>query len=69
MMIFFIFPANYALIATKQGMFSDKAITIIMVAYDVVAFFIGLLFGTIMKTNKRSMKYFAPVLFFFSYLA
>jgi len=68
MMIFFIFPANYALIATKQGMFSDKAITIIMVAYDVVAFFIGLLFGTIMKTNKRSMKYFAPVLFFFSYL-
>jgi len=67
MMIFFVFPSNYAIIATKQGIFSDKAITIIMVAYDVVAFFVGLMFGTIMKTCKRSMKYFAPLLFFCSY--
>ncbi len=68
MMIFFVFPSNYAIIATKQGLFSGKAITIIMVAYDVVAFFVGLMFGTIMKTFKRSMKYFTPALFFFSYL-
>jgi len=67
MMIFFVFPSNYAIIATKQGIFSAKTITIIMVAYDVVAFFVGLIFGTIMKICKRSMKYFAPVLFFFSY--
>lgn len=67
MMIFFVFPSNFAMISTKQGFFSDKAITIIMVAYDVVAFFVGLMFGTIMKTCKRSMKYFAPLLFFCSY--
>lgn len=64
MMIFFVFPSNYAIIATQQGIFSDKAITIIMVAYDVVAFSIGLMFGTFMKTCRRSMKYFAPLLFF-----
>lgn len=68
MMIFFIFPANYAIIATKQGLISGKAITIVMVAYDVVAFFVGLMFGTIMKTCRQSIKYFAPVLFFLSYL-
>jgi len=67
MMIFFVFPSNFAIIATRQGLFSDKAITIIMVAYDVVAFFVGLMFGTIMRTCKRSMKYFAPLLFFCSY--
>lgn len=67
MMIFFVFPSNYAIIATKQGIFSDTAITIIMVAYDVVAFIIGLLFGSFMKTCRRSMKYFAPLLFFCSY--
>lgn len=69
MMIFFVFPANYAIIATRQGVVSEKAITLIMVAYDVVAFFVGLMFGTIMRTCRRSMKYFTPVLFFFSYLS
>jgi len=67
MMIFFVFPSNYAIIATKQGIFSDKTITIIMVAYDVIGFIIGLMFGIIMKTCKRSIKYFAPLLFFCSY--
>lgn len=67
MMIFFVFPSNFAIIATRQGLFSDKSITLIMVAYDVVAFFVGLMFGTIMRTCKRSMKYFAPLLFFCSY--
>lgn len=68
MVIFFIFPSNYAIIATKQGLISEEAITIIMVAYDVVALFTGLMFGRIMKTYSVSIKYFAPVLFFFSYL-
>lgn len=68
MMIFFVFPANYAIIATRQGRFTSGGITLIMVAYDVIAFFTGLLFGHIMIICRRSIKYFAPVLFFFSYL-
>ncbi len=68
MMIFFVFPSNYAIIAAKQGLFSEKEITFIMVAYDIVAFFVGLKFGTIMKVCRSYMKYIAPVLFFLSYL-
>ncbi len=67
MMIFFIFPANYAIVSKRQGQNSDTCITLIMVAYDVVAFGAGLLFGKIMKIGKRSTKYISPVLFFISY--
>jgi len=67
MMIFFIFPTNFAIITSEQTGLSTHAITIIMVGLDVVAFFAGLSFGWLMGSCRRSMKYFAPVLFMSGY--
>ena len=44
MMIFFVFPTNFAVIASQQTALSSEAITMIMVGLDVVAFFVGLVF-------------------------
>ncbi len=67
MLIFFIFPTNFAIIASQQTSLSPHAITIIMVALDVVAFFVGLAFGRLMKAFRRPIKYFAPVGFLIGY--
>lgn len=69
MMIFFIFPTNFAIIAKRQTSLSVNAITLVMVGLDVVAFFIGLAFGQLMTSFRRGLKYFAPALFFLGYLA
>jgi len=63
MAIFFIFPTNFAIIASQQTALSPQAITMIMVGLDLVAFFVGLAFGQLMKTFRRPIKYFAPVSF------
>lgn len=67
MMIFFIFPTNFAIIASEQTTLSPQAITMIMVGLDVVAFFVGLAFGRLMKAFRRPIKYFAPLCFLFGY--
>lgn len=69
MMIFFIFPTNFAIISGQQTHLPVNAITIIMVGLDVVAFFVGMAFGSMMKAFRRGLKYFAPILFFFGYLS
>lgn len=69
MMIFFIFPTNFAIIAERQTSLSVNAITLIMVGLDVVAFFTGLVFGQLMTAFRRGLKYFAPAFFFLGYLA
>ncbi len=69
MMIFFIFPTNFAIIAERQTTLSVNAITLIMVGLDVVAFFTGLVFGQLMTAFRRGLKYFAPAFFFLGYLA
>ena len=63
MLIFFIFPTNFAIIAGQQTSLPPQAITIIMVGLDLVAFFVGLAFGHLMKAFRRPIKYFAPVSF------
>lgn len=63
MTIFFIFPTNFAIIAGQQTSLSPQAITIIMVGLDLVAFFVGLAFGHLMKAFRRPIKYFAPISF------
>ena len=68
MMIFFVFPTNFAVIASQQTALSSEAITMIMVGLDVVAFFIGLVFGGLMHTFRRGVKYFAPLFFLLGYL-
>ena len=67
MMIFFIFPTNFAIIARQQTTLSTEAITIIMVGLDVVAFFVGLVFGWLMQTFRQPIKYFAPLFFLLGY--
>ena len=68
MMIFFVFPTNFAVIASQQTALSSETITMIMVGLDVVAFFVGLVFGGLMHTFRRGVKYFAPLFFLLGYL-
>ncbi len=68
MVIFFIFPTNFAIISFQTTNLSSDEITIIMVGLDLVAVFMGLLFGKIMNVMPKIMKYFAPLLFMFGYI-
>lgn len=68
MLLFFIYPTNFALTARQEGL-SPLHATIIMVGLDVVAFFVGLLFGWLMHKARRQMKYVAPVGFLLGYAA
>jgi MFS family permease len=68
MIIFFVFPTNFAIAAHAQTTLSNNAITLIMVGLDVVAFLVGLVFGAMMQKLPRSMKYMPPVFFFLGYL-
>lgn len=68
MIIFFIYPTNFAIAASAGTDLSGNAITCIMVALDLVAFFVGLFFGRLMKPLREAMKYLAPVFFLLGYL-
>jgi MFS family permease len=69
MMIFFVFPTNFAIIAHQQTALSSEAITMTMVGLDVVAFIVGLFLGPIMQCFRQPVKYFAPIFFFLGYAA
>ena len=69
LMIFFIFPTNFAIIARQQTTLSTEAVTMIMVGLDVVAFFVGLVFGSLMHIFRKPIKYFAPLFFLIGYAA
>ena len=69
MMIFFVFPTNFAIVASRQLSLSTELITVIMVGLDVVAFFVGLGFGGLMNRFRQSVKYFAPTFFLLGYAA
>lgn len=69
MMIFFIFPTNFAVVATQQLELQTELITLIMVGLDVVAFFVGMVFGGVMNRFRQSVKYFAPTFFLIGYAA
>ena len=68
MLLFFVYPTNFALTAREQGV-STIATTFIMVGLDLVAFIVGLLFGWLMHCFRRQMKYAAPLFFFVGYSA
>ena len=69
MMIFFIFPTNFAIITRQQIVLPTEAVTMIMVGLDVVAFFAGMVFGWLMHTFRQPIKYFAPLFFLLGYAA
>lgn len=66
MTLFFIYPTNFA-ITSHSGGLSSNAVTLIMVALDVIAFGVGMIFGKIMNIAPRAMKYIAPVGFLLGY--
>lgn len=57
MTIFFVFVTNFAITASHDGKFSAVEITLIMVGTDVVATFVGLFFGKMMRHIPHVMKY------------
>ena len=66
MLLFFVYPTNFALTSQASGV-APLAITLIMVGLDVVAFFVGLIFGWLMHCMRRQMKYAAPLFFLAGY--
>ena len=66
MVLFFIYPTNFAL--TALGTLSEMGVTLTMVGLDVVAFLVGLVFGAMMKRFASQMKYVAPLGFAAGYL-
>lgn len=66
MILFFVYPTNFALTAHQAGI-DPLTTTLVMVWLDVVAFGIGLLFGWLMRKMRRQMKYTAPLFFIAGY--
>ena len=60
MMIFFVFPTNFAIITRQQTALSSEAVTMIMVGLDVVAFFVGIVFGSLMHWLRHYASYLVP---------
>ncbi len=67
MLLFFIFPTNFAITARANAALTGNDITLIMVGLDVVAALIGLVFGWMMGHMGKYMKYLAPLTFILGY--
>ena len=67
-MVFFVFPTNFAIITGKQLGLDTTTITLLMVALDLIAFFVGIMFGKMMRHFRTSIKFFPPVAFIAGYL-
>lgn len=67
MILFFIYPTNFAITSMSNGSISSNAITFIMVGLDLVAFVVGILFGNIMEGMRRHIKYVTPIGFLTGY--
>jgi len=67
-MVFFVFPTNFAIITSRQLRLDTTTITLIMVALDLLAFFIGLVFGNLMHRFRTSIKFFPPVALIVGYI-
>lgn len=61
MLLFFIFPTNFAITALANSKMTPQTITLIMVGLDVVAAMVGLVFGRMMHAIPHRMKYMAPI--------
>lgn len=68
MICFFIFPTNFSAVCVRMTNLDPIAVTIIMVALDVVAALVGVAFGGMMRRFRLSVKYFAPTFFLLGYL-
>ena len=68
MICFFIFPTNFSAVCVKTTSLDPIAVTIIMVALDVVVALVGVAFGWCMRRFKQYVKYFSPSFFLLGYL-
>ena len=66
-MVVFVFPTNFAIITSRQLQLDTTAITLIMVALDLLAFFVGLVFGHLMHRFRTSIKFFPPIVLIIGY--
>lgn len=69
MTAFFLYPSNFAIEVTSDGIIPAKFIAVIMAFMDLIAFFGGLLFVHIKKAAGRNTCFFSPLLFLIGYLA
>ena len=67
MLLFFIFPTNFAITARANEALTGNDITLIMVGLDVIAAIIGVVFGWMMNHVGRIVKYMAPLTFMTGY--
>lgn len=67
-MIFFVFPTNFAIISSRQLHLDTGTITLLMVALDLLAFFVGLIFGKLMRLFRNVIKYFPPLCMMIGYI-
>lgn len=67
MMIFFIFPTNFAITAKSMTTLNVTQITILMVGLDFIASIVGFIFGQLMDWFRDSIKYFAGIFFLMGY--
>lgn len=69
MLIFFIFPTNFAPMANRDAYLSGHhdLVTAIMAGLDLVALMMGLLFGKMMHWSQRLTMYLFPTLFLLGY--
>lgn len=67
-MVFFVFPTNFAIITGRHLGLNTATITFLMVSLDLLAFFVGLVFGNIMDRFRTSIKFFPPVAFIIGFL-
>lgn len=67
MMIFFIFPTNFAITAAKVTRLSTTQVTMLMVGLDIIATIVGLMFGQLINMFRKPIKYFPAIFFLLSY--
>lgn len=68
MVIFFNYPANFAMESSRLGTVSEAAIPVIMALGDVFGFLGGLAYPKLKKGLGRSTKVVAPLMFLVGYL-
>ncbi len=68
MICFFVFPTNFSAICVKTTTLDPIAVTVIMVALDIVAALVGVVFGWMMTRFRKTVKYLSPFCFLLGYL-
>ncbi len=68
MFTFFVYPAEFAIETSKEGLIPQQFIAVIMAGMDLIAFIGGLSFVHIKKYAGNATKFISPVLFALGYL-